>query len=198
MDDKETVLKELEELEQELAKVKTRSKLAFPYLGVGVMFFILFLLTIFSSQKLIQLIGVVSFIVSLASLLKVASDILYTKSWSTHGVLIFAASVFFVGIGAMILWTNVLSSMALLIYGLLFIIFLIELAFFIIHAYIAYLNRHSKYELQVTAFIALMTLIIAIATYIYAHVVLYLLFIIAIVIFTKALIDLSTRFRSKK
>ena len=202
---KADLLNELEEIEQQLDgldKVKEDVPVH-PFLFsslhffTGMLFLLLFFITVGSNLPALNLVAVGSFIIAALALIRVLADIT-TQKITGFLMFLFLGLLLAVGVSYYLLWTQVLSSVTTLLFLVLLIIFAVEVFFYILHTYIAYFKRKSSYEAKATGVILLISLVVVLATFLYAHAILYLLFFIAVGVFAKANLDFAESLRIKK
>lgn len=201
---KQDLLKELEEIEKQLDGLEPKEKtpvhpvlFSSLHFFTGMLFLLLFFITVGSNLPTLKLVSVGSFIIASLALIRVLADIT-KKKLNGFLMFLFIGILLAVGVSYYVLWTQVLSGVTIIVFLVLLIIFGIEVLFYMVHAYIAYLKRSSSFESKATGIILLVSLLIVLATFLYGHLILYLLFFIAVCVLAKANIDFAETLRINK
>ena len=201
---KEDLLKELEEIEQQLDGLddSKESTPVHPFLFsslhffTGMLFLLLFFITVSSNLPALKLVAAGSFIIAALALIRVLADIT-RKKLTGFLLFLFLGLLLAVGVSYYLLWTQVLQSVTWLVFSILLIVFAIEVFFYLLHTYIGFFKRKASYEAKATGVILLLSLVIILATFLYSHALLYLLFFIAVCVFAKANLDFAESLREK-
>lgn len=162
----------------------------------GLLFLLLFFLTLPFLNGFFTLIASIAFCLAFFQLIKFLADILLHKKTS-QGFL-FVGVLLLLGASIMLFWQMILAPIKVFLLVLFGIFIVVDILFFFLHAYIAYMKRLAFKETRMTAFIMVVTLLIFSLTLLYENILLYLLLSIFVVLFSKASIDFSKRLRVKK
>jgi len=215
--DKDAMLSELEQIKTELDQLMKESDISpaqpkkskniakdMPpsfgnfYLFAGVLFLIMFFVTVQSESALLKIISAISFAIAALALIRVLADMMYAQKKTAFTFIVGLAVALMLTISLLYFWNQLLEPYKLILFWILFILLAINAFFFILHSYFAYIQRKGQTETSITGLILIVSLIIALATYVYGHVLLYVLFVVIISLFCKATIDFSKRFRVSK
>lgn len=213
--DKEEIAAQLQDIKRELDNLlqeadrpssphaQTRTTATQPlfgniYLFTGILFLIVFFMTAQTDSALFDLIAIVSFIIAASALIRVVADIMYTKDKSGFGILIALAATLLLTLSTLFFWNAIVKEYTTILFWLLTSILIIQTMFFVLHAYLAYMKRKARHETSVTALIVVGNILIAVATALFEHVLLYVLFVVAIILLTKASLDFAKRFQEER
>ncbi|MFP4118592.1 MAG: hypothetical protein ACLFTH_00900 [Candidatus Woesearchaeota archaeon] len=198
-----TLLSEIEELQKKLDGVisskasSSRPKSPLPHflpqLLLGSVFFLITLLALSSGNRLLTFGSILPFTITLLSILYACADI-FTEArdeyWHlTGGVLVVLTSGLI-----MLLWERLLSSFSSILVIVFTILLVIETFWFLLHAYLGFLHGKLGRESSITSLLLAGSWILLLSFWLYPHLLLFLLVVIALIIFGKASFDFSKRF----
>ncbi len=168
-----------------------------PFLSITLLFLLMFFLLIQMSADLYKLIALFFLIIASLSGVQQVEQIIQNKKRSIFEVLVGFVLIFTLAISYYVVWTFIAKYFwPIMIF--LGIILLLGTFFFLLHAYIGYLKRIATYETGITALIMFSTWIAFLATLLEKSILYFLLFVVLLVLFGKASIDFSQRFRKRK
>ncbi len=193
---KKHLLNELEDIEKQLNDLTKPEKTPVEpfifsslHLFTGMLFLILFFITVNSNLLVQQVIAAGSLLIATIPLLRVLADILNQKRITSFLGLLFLIIILILGISIYLLWTSFLVEVIIPLTIILILVFLLELLFFVFHSYLAFMRRLGSYEIKLTSLIAVFGLLILLANLLYSNIILLFLFVIVVGVFAKANLD---------
>lgn len=187
---------EIEEVQAKIDALRQRplkQPLSMNNLSMGILFFILFLLSITRSGVFFDLVAFVSFAMLTIFLFLAVADMLARPAGSLSYVLA-AVFLLLIGISYFGVWTYALASYAVLIQIILMVIVVLVSLFYLLHAYLAYLRNTSRKECMITGGIVLATWLFILISFLYQNMLTFFLLFVAVLISSKTVFDFSQRF----
>jgi cbb3-type cytochrome oxidase subunit 3 len=210
--ERESIAKELQDIKEELDQLikesdqdnlspptsTTPPTQQQPFLMTGFLFLIGFFLTSQTHTVLFDIISSICFIVMAICFIPVVADIFYRKTITQFEYALSIALVLLLSLSLLYFWNAILHTYLFVIYYLLLVILGLQTLFFLLHLYQSYMKRHAQREASMTVLILIATLLLALSVALFTHMLIYILFIISLLLFTKANIDFTKRFRTSK
>ncbi|MCF7799028.1 hypothetical protein K9M74_03925 [Candidatus Woesearchaeota archaeon] len=211
---KEDFMKELEEVSEQLKNLAEETPQAdppqkrpaertphimpsTPFLSVTILFLLVFFFLYSLPAQLYQLIAFLFLILASLSGVQYVADLLDAKKRTLYETIIGVVVIFTLAISYYMVWSFI-ATYFLYVMVLLGVILGLGSLFFLLHAYLGYLRRAASYETGITALIMVGAWIAFLATILKTSMVYFLLFVVLLILFSKASIDFSERFREKK
>ncbi len=168
-----------------------------PFLSITILFLLVFFLLIQMPAELYRTIALLSLLVaSLAGIQQVALIVRNHKRTGFE-MIVGLVLIFMLAVSYFFAWDFIAKYFwpIMIFFG---IILVLGTVFFLLHAYMAYLRRFASFETGITSLIMAGTWIVFLATVLEQSMIYFLLFIVLFILFGKASIDFSERFREKK